>query len=111
MSNTEGLVKPADCRRCDGSGFIPAVMHNNMGRCYSCGGDGQGETDKAALAARKARSAARTALGHAAFNHSHAAHSGLSLLEVREPARLTKAIDAFAAGHPGVLDALAAYKG
>lgn len=108
-ANPAGLVKPRACRRCDGVGFIAAMMHVNMGRCLACDGAGEVETDRATLEARAAYTVARTALGAAAFAHSHAAHSGLGILEVDDPARCRKAVESFAAGRTDVLSALVAY--
>lgn len=106
---TSTMVKPRTCRRCEGKGFIAAVMHNNMGRCLACDGAGQVETDKATIAARKAYGEARRALGAAAFAAGHEAFSGLSALEVNDPTRLRAAVASFAAGRVDVIPALAAY--
>lgn len=104
--NTE-LVKPKSCRRCAGKGTVNSPV--DFGRCFACAGAGQVEGDKATIAARKAYAAARTVLGQAAFDHSPAAHYGLSQLEVREPERCHKAVASFAAGRTDVLEALVAY--
>lgn len=101
------FVAPKQCRRCAGTGTTG--HHRDQGRCYGCGGAGQIETDGAALAAKAARDAGRKALGLAAFNHSAAAHVGLSKLEMDEPERLEKAIKSFQNGDPRVLPALEAY--
>lgn len=105
------MISPKTCRRCSGKGYVSArVVHaGTPGGCFSCNGEGVVEGDKATLAAAKVRSEGRRALGRAAFDHSHAAHSGLSALEVREPARLDKAIASFLAGDARVLPALEAY--
>lgn len=107
------FVKPITCRRCEGKGAVAShVAHAGApGGCFKCDGLGQVEGDKATIAARKAATVARTALGAAAFAHSHEAHVGLSLLEVNAPERCDKAVAAFAAGDPRVLPALAAYAG
>lgn len=106
-TTTAQLVRPATCRRCSGTGFVDA--RPNAGLCYACSGAGEVESDRAAIAARKARAELRRQLGHAAFEHSVHAHYGLNLLEQNEPERLTRAMASFAAGHPGVLAALEAY--
>lgn len=106
MSN---LVAPRKCTRCSGTGFVSAYSYREMGRCFSCDGAGEVESDKAAIAARKARGEARKALGQAALEAGHEAHSGLSLLQVNDPARMAKAVDSFAAGREDVVPALVSY--
>lgn len=108
MSN---LVAPKTCRRCQGTGFVggPVVHAGAPGGCFTCDGLGQVEGDKATIAAAKAYVEARRTLGAAAFAAGHAAHSGLSLLEVDAPDRLRKAVASFAAGDARVLPALEAY--
>lgn len=103
------MVKGRKCTRCDGKGFIAGFMHVNMGRCIACGGEGEVETDKATKAAKKAYQEGRRALGHAAFDAGHEAHSGLSLLEANEPERVAKAVSSFASGRTDVIDSLVAY--
>lgn len=105
------LIAPRKCRRCSGTGFVggPVAYAGIAGTCFSCAGAGQVEGDKATLAAAKAYVEARRALGQAALDAGHAAHSGLSLLEANAPERLAKAVAAFAAGDVRVVPALAAY--
>ncbi len=111
LATTARFVSPKVCSRCKGTGFVggPVVYAGVPGTCFKCGGEGRVEGDKATIAAAKAWVAARTTLGRAARTHSFEAHTGLSILEVREPARLVKAVDSFAAGDAQVLPALVAY--
>lgn len=108
-TNTPRFVRPVSCPKCSGRGYLKGFDHVRLGECFRCNGAGQVEGDRATIAARKAYSANRTALGKAAFAHSHAAHSGLSMLEADEPERCRKAVAAFAAGDARVLPALVAY--
>lgn len=101
------FVKPRKCRRCQGKGTVVSPV--DFGRCFGCMGLGEIEGDKATIAARKLYTANRTALGRAAFDAGHAAHSGLSLLEANEPERCRKAVASFAAGRTDVIPALEAY--
>jgi hypothetical protein len=106
---TTALVKPKTCTRCKGTGHRPGFDHVRLGICFGCNGRGEVEGDRATLAARKARSEARSALGKAAWAAGPDAHLGLSLLERDEPARLDKALDSFLAGRTDVVDALVTY--
>lgn len=104
MSN---FVSPRKCVRCAGTGSTPHAR--DMGRCFKCDGAGMVESDRATIAAKAAAVAGRKALGAAAFAHSTEAHWGLCQLEIREPARLVKAVASFAAGDARVLSALETY--
>jgi hypothetical protein len=108
---TATLTTPRKCSRCQGTGSVATrVVHAGApGGCFTCDGAGVVEGDRATIAAHKAYTANRTALGAAAFAAGHAAHSGLCLLEVNEPERCRKAVAAFAAGDARVVPALAAY--
>lgn len=107
----DSLTIPVTCRRCQGKGYVSSrVVHAGApGGCFSCNGEGVVEGDRATIAARKQYAADRTALGRAAFDAGHAAHSGLSMLESNEPERCRKAVASFAAGRTDVIPALVAY--
>lgn len=111
MTTAPALVAPKTCPRCSGSGLVSSrvVYAGAPGGCFTCAGRGEVETDKATLAAAKQYGADRRALGEAAFAAGHEAHSGLSALEVNDPARLACAVASFAAGRDDVVPALVAY--
>lgn len=113
------LVTPKTCRKCKGSGTY-TYASGMIGTCGSCVGAGQVESDKATIAAYKAR----VAEGHRLYPLIKAlaetapifqrpsvclASDGLYLLQANDPARHAKAVASIEAGHPGVVKALGEY--
>lgn len=111
------FVKPIECPRCKGRGIVEIttrrVHAGAPGGCFQCDGagvvEGDRDTIRAAKAAAEKWTRERTALGRAAFDHGHFAHSGLCHLETHAPERLAKAVANFAAGRTDVVPALDAY--
>jgi hypothetical protein len=115
------LVKPVKCRRCDGAGDVvsPVVFNGMPGGCFTCGGDGFVEGDRATIAARKARAAAELGIRRWAVDTAEGAgmkrHRACDLtyaidhLAENHPERYEKALTSHATGHPGLLAAIITY--
>ena len=102
------LVKPIKCRRCKGTGeFGPSYV--DFGICKRCSGSGVEEGDKATLQAAKKFVEDYRAAYQLVQVASWDALMGFRKLEVDDPARFRKALASVLAGHPKVMEALAAY--
>ena len=132
-TDTTKYVRPITCSRCKGKGYVnSAVVYAAApGGCFKCDGEGVVEGDKATLAEAKAQAARRRAArervhlgdhGHGEVDASWDATKrlqvraersmatyGLSVLEVNEPERFGRAVDAILAGRMDVYPALVAY--
>lgn len=119
---SKSFVKPITCSRCKGEGFLMGqmvVFAGVPGGCYKCEGHGVVESDKATIAAAKARQEAIQAMANTAFDaliaggvprhRAMAIFTGIDHLRTEAPARYDAALASFAAGHPGLVRALWVY--
>lgn len=102
-----GPVKPRTCSKCGGDGTY-SYARGGIGACSRCAGTGQVETDRAVLAARKARADAEASLYRAAAGHWKTAWA-ITRLREEEPERYEKALASHLNDHPGLLGALRDY--
>lgn len=102
-----GMVRPVTCRKCRGGGDY-TYASGMPGACAPCAGTGQVESDRATIAARKARQDADSAFYRAAAAH-YKTQWAVSMLREHEPERYEKALGSFLNNHPGLNDALIAY--
>lgn len=108
-------VKPIKCRPCRGTGNVGTrrVHLGIPGLCFSCDGRGQVEGDAATLRARCAeteRVKARWTTAVAWFaTRNPLVREAFDVLEYEDTPRSRRALDAIAAGHPGVERALLDY--
>lgn len=111
------LVKPVTCKGCGGKGYL-ILASGSIGHHFICEGTGKVESDRATIAATKARIAHRgriisalqdlAAADKKSYRISHAI-DGFDMLGRREPERVAKAEASILAGRPDVFLALADY--